>query len=233
MAIQLRPANERGKADHGWLKTSYSFSFSDYYDEKFMGFGPLRVINDDYIGGGGGFPTHPHKDMEIITYVLEGELAHKDSMGNGSTIKAGDIQYMAAGTGVRHSEFNPLPSTICHLLQIWILPDKADYTPNYDQKQISREAKLGKLCLIVSNDGAQNSVKINQKVNLYASIFNDGDEIIHEIGKGHGIWVQIARGNLQINGIELHEGDGLAIWDEAAINIKGNGEGEFLLFDMG
>lgn len=233
MAIVKRGANERGKADFGWLKTSYSFSFSEYYDEKFMGFGPLRVINDDYIGGGGGFPTHPHKDMEIVTYVLDGALEHKDSLGTGSVIKAGDVQRMTAGTGIRHSEFNPSQTETCHLLQIWILPDKAGYQPSYEQKQFTREDKMGKLCLIASNDGRDGSVKINQKASVYASIFNDDDKYNHIMKKGHGIWIQMAKGGMMVNEEELVEGDGLAIWDEGEFTISGKGESEFLLFDLG
>lgn len=234
MTNLIRRANDRGKADYGWLKTSYSFSFSEYHDPNFMGFGPLRVINDDYIGGGGGFPTHPHKDMEIVTYVLNGALEHKDSLGNGSIIKAGDVQRMTAGTGIRHSEFNPSQDETCHLLQIWILPDKANYEPSYEQKQFSNNDKQGKLRLIASNDGRENSVKINQKLSLYASILKQNDEIKHQIKKGFGIWVQIAKGGLFINDVELFEGDGFAIWDEEKeLIFKTNNECEFLLFDIG
>jgi quercetin 2,3-dioxygenase len=233
MTIQIRRADERGKADYGWLKTSYSFSFSEYYDPNFMGFGPLRVINDDYIAGGGGFPTHPHKNMEIITYVLDGALEHKDSLGNGSVINAQDVQYMCAGTGIRHSEFNPSPSETCHLLQIWILPDKNGHIPNYGQAKFTQEDKKGKLCLIASNDGRENSIAIHQRLNLYASIFDNDDQIIHKIAKTNGIWIQMAKGRLFVNDIELFEGDGLAIWEEELLTIRANGKSEFLLFDMG
>lgn len=233
MPMILRKSEDRGKADHGWLKTSYSFSFSDYHDPRYMGFGPLRVINDDYVGGGGGFPTHPHADMEIVTYVLDGALQHKDSLGNGSVIAAGDVQRMTAGTGIRHSEFNASQTETCHLLQIWILPNAKGHTPSYEQTQFSREQKLGKLCLIASNDGNAGSVTINQNVNLYASILNDGDIIQHEIAPNHGVWVQMAKGSIISNGQVLNEGDGLAIYEETTIEIKGNGESEFLLFDMG
>lgn len=233
MTIQIRKADDRGKADYGWLKTSYSFSFSEYYDERFMGFGPLRVINDDYIAGGGGFPTHPHRDMEIITYVLDGALEHKDSLGNGSVIRAGDIQYMCAGTGIRHSEFNPHPSETCHLLQIWILPDKTGYAPSYGQANFSLDEKRGKLKLIASRDGHDGAVKLHQDVKLYASVFNENDQVTHKIAKGHGVWIQMAKGGLLLNDIELKEGDGVAIWDETEISLKAKGESEFLLFDMG
>ncbi len=233
MTIQIRKADDRGKADYGWLKTSYSFSFSEYYDARFMGFGPLRVINDDYIAGGGGFPTHPHRDMEIITYVLEGALEHKDSLGNGSIIKAGDIQYMCAGTGIRHSEFNPHPSETCHLLQIWVMPDKVGYTPSYGQANFAPEEKRGKLRLIASQNGDDGSVKVHQKLNLYAAVFDENDTITHKIENGHGVWLQMAKGGLFLNEIELKEGDGVAIWEENEISLKANGESEFLLFDMG
>lgn len=233
MNIVKRGSDERGKADHGWLKTAHSFSFANYYDENFMGFGPLRVINDDYIAGGAGFPTHPHDNMEIVTYVLDGALEHKDSLGNGSVIQAGDVQRMTAGTGIRHSEFNPSKTQTCHLLQIWILPDKNGYQPSYEQKQFTREDKLGKLRLIASNDGRDGSVTINQKASVYASIFNDGDTHSMKVVQGHGIWIQMAKGGMMVNDVELVEGDGLAIWDEGEFTIKGKGESEFILFDLG
>lgn len=231
--MQIRKSEERGAANHGWLDTKYSFSFSNYYDARFMGFGPLRVINDDKIAGGGGFATHPHDNMEIITYVLEGALEHKDSLGNGSVIAAGDVQRMSAGTGIRHSEFNPSKDETCHLLQIWILPDTQGITPSYEQKQFSADEKRGKLCLIASKDGRDGSVTISQNVNLYATIFDGKDELYHEIGEKRGLWLQITHGKLKLNDIELSGGDGVAIWDEKNIKISGNGPSEFLLFDMG
>ena len=233
MTIQLRKSDERGKANHGWLDTKYSFSFSDYYDPKYMGFGPLRVINDDRIAGGGGFPTHGHDNMEIVTYVLEGALEHKDSLGNGSIIQAGDVQRMCAGTGIRHSEFNPSKTQTCHLLQIWILPNAKGLTPSYEQKQFDAAQKRGNLALVASLDGRDGSVKINQDVSLYASIFDESDKITYEIGKSRGAWLQIAKGNLRLNDIELSEGDGVAIWDESQFSLVANGPSEFLLFDMG
>lgn len=233
MTIQIRKSEDRGAANFGWLDTKYSFSFSNYYDPKFMGFGPLRVINDDRIAGGGGFPTHPHDNMEIVTYVLEGALEHKDSLGNGSVIAAGDVQRMSAGTGIRHSEYNPSETQGVHLLQIWIQPDKKGYEPSYEQKNFNREDKIGKLRLVASNEGRDGSVKINQKLDLYASIFTDGDEISHKIRNDQGVWLQIAKGGLILNDIELSEGDGVAIWEEGEFTLKAKGESEFLLFEIG
>jgi redox-sensitive bicupin YhaK (pirin superfamily) len=234
MAIYHRKSEERGAANHGWLDTKYSFSFSNYYDQNFMGFGPLRVINDDRIAGGGGFPTHPHDNMEIVTYVLEGALAHKDSMGNGTTINAGDVQRMSAGTGVRHSEFNASDKIGVHLLQIWIMPDKEGYEPSYEQKQFSRADKLGNLRLVASNDGRDGSVLIHQKANIYAAIFNDGDNAELNLAKGQGVWVQVAKGGIVIvNDTELKQGDGLAIWETDKVTIKGKEEAEFLVFELG
>ncbi len=234
MAIYHRKSEERGAANHGWLNTKYSFSFSNYYDPNFMGFGPLRVINDDRIAGGGGFPTHPHDNMEIVTYVLEGALAHKDSMGNGTTINAGDVQRMSAGTGVRHSEFNASDKIGVHLLQIWIVPDKDGYEPSYEQKQFTRDDKLGNLRLVASNDGRDGSVSIHQKANIYAAIFNDGDSAELALAKGQGVWVQVAKGgSVIVNDTELKQGDGLAIWETDKVTIKGKEEAEFLVFQLG
>ncbi len=233
MTIQIRKSEERGKANYGWLYTKYSFSFANYYDPRYMGFGPLRVINDDRIAGGGGFPTHGHDNMEIVTYVLEGALEHKDSLGTGSIIKAGDVQRMCAGTGIQHSEFNPSQTETCHLLQIWIMPNANNLKPSYEQKQFSKDDKRGKLCLVASNDGRDGSVSINQDVNLYASIFDENDIVKHEIGAKRGAWLQIAKGNLRLNDIELSEGDAAAIWNEEAIELAANGPSEFLLFNMG
>ena len=234
MAIYHRKSEERGAANHGWLDTKYSFSFSNNYDPNIMGFGPLRVINDDRIAGGGGFPTHPHDNMEIVTYVLEGALAHKDSMGNGTTINAGDVQRMSAGTGVRHSEFNASDKIGVHLLQIWIMPDKDGYEPSYEQKQFTRGDKLGNLRLVASNDGRDGSVSIHQKANIYAAIFNDGDSAELNLAKGQGVWVQVAKGGIVVvNDTELKQGDGLAIWETDKVTIKGKEEAEFLVFELG
>jgi quercetin 2,3-dioxygenase len=230
--LYKRPAEERGHADHGWLKSNFSFSFSDYYDENFMGFGPLRVINDDVVAAGRGFGMHPHRDMEIITYVLDGELKHEDSMGTGSIIKPGDVQHMSAGTGVLHSEVNP-GATPVHLLQIWIVPDKRGVKPRYAQKHFERGDKEGKLRLIASPDGADNSIDIYQNAKVYASILKEGDELKYELGSDRHAWVQVAKGELKINGVDLKAGDGLAVAEEKELAITGAGEGaEFLLFDV-
>lgn len=233
MSLYIRKSEERGHVQHGWLNTYHTFSFASYYDPNFIHFGPLRVINEDRIEGGMGFGTHPHDNMEIITYIIEGALEHKDSMGNGSVINKGDIQTMSAGTGITHSEFNPLPNTTTHLLQIWIIPDKKGYTPSYGQKNFSDEEKKGKLCLIVSNDGKDGSLSIHQKLNLYSSIIDGDDEITHEIEEGHVIWLQMVKGSLLLNGEKINQGDGIAVKAEEAIHLKAEGKSEFLLFDMG
>ncbi|MDE2429875.1 MAG: pirin family protein, partial [Burkholderiales bacterium] len=203
--ITLRPSQERGYAEHGWLKSFHSFSFANYYDPAHMGFGPLRVINDDWIAPGMGFGTHPHKDMEIITYVLEGAIAHKDSMGNGSTIRPGNVQYMSAGTGVRHSEFNPAQDAHTRLLQIWIMPNVEGAFPQYDEKTFSREEKLGRLRLVASGDGAEGSVKIRQDARLFIGLFDGEAEGSMRLSPQRLAYVHLARGELTVNGIALKE----------------------------
>jgi len=228
--ITIRKAEERGHFNHGWLDTYHTFSFADYYDPRNMGFRALRVINDDRVEPGAGFGTHPHRDMEIITYVLDGELAHKDSMGNGSTIRPGEVQRMSAGTGVRHSEANPSPAQWLHLLQIWILPERNGIAPSYEQKYFEPAERQGRLRLVASPDGAEGSVSIHQDVRLYATLLDDGQEVAHTFDKGRYGWLHVARGVANVNGIELGAGDGAAISDEAKITI--NGDGEVLLFDL-
>src|SRR6185369_5790306 len=219
--IQLRRSSERGHADHGWLNTFHTFSFADYFDDKFMGFRSLRVINEDWVKPGMGFGTHGHRDMEIITYVLEGELAHKDSMGNGSIIRPGEVQRMSAGTGVRHSEMNPSPAQWLHLLQIWILPERAGITPGYEQKMFDRSERQGRLRLVASPDGAEGSVTIHQDVRLYATLLDGGEEVTHTFAGGRYGWLHVAKGDAVVNGIELKAGDGAAISDESSLTIKG------------
>jgi len=214
--INIRKSNERGHADHGWLETRFTFSFADYYDPKHVQFRTLRVMNDDRVAGGGGFPTHPHRDMEIVTYVLEGALAHKDSMGNGSVIKPGDVQYMSAGTGVAHSEFNASQTETVHLYQIWMIPDKQGYAPAYDQKNFSDEEKRGKLRLVVSPDGREGSVEIRQDNLLYAAILGAGDSVRHPLRPGRHAYLQVAKGSVTLNGKTLETGDGAEISEEAA-----------------
>ncbi len=230
--ITIRRANERGHANHGWLDTYHSFSFADYYDPRFMGFRDLRVVNEDYIAPAQGFPTHGHRDMEIITYVIKGELLHRDSMGNGETIRPHEVQRMTAGTGVMHSEYSS-PTDETHMLQIWILPEKQNLKPGYEQKYFPPEEKQGKLRLVASRGGGDGSVTINQDVNLYAALLSDGDEVRHEIAQGRHAWIQLISGSVDINGELLNPGDGAAVSDETELTIKaGVNNSEFLLFDL-
>jgi redox-sensitive bicupin YhaK (pirin superfamily) len=232
--IQLRRSSERGHADHGWLNTFHSFSFADYFDEEFMGFRSLRVINEDWVKPGMGFGTHGHRDMEIITYVLEGELAHKDSMGNGSSIKPGEVQRMSAGTGVRHSEFNHSKKDWVHLLQIWLLPEREGITPSYEQKTFTDEEKKGQLRLVASPDKSDGSVKINQDARVYASVLGKGDKVEHKFQPNRYGWLHIAEGEVLLNGEKLVAGDGAAISKEDSIQIAGGASerSEVILFDL-
>ena len=230
--ITIRPSNERGGGDYGWLKTHHTFSFSDYHDPKWMGFRSLRVINEDFVAPSGGFPTHPHRDMEIITYVLSGKLEHKDSLGTGSVILPGDGQRMSAGRGIRHSEANPSSTEAVHLLQIWIMPDKQGHEPGYEQKSFSEAEKRGSLRLIASNDGANGSVKINQDAKLFVSLLKPGEEVTQALGARRYAWLQVAKGEVGLNGQTLHQGDGAAISDEKELKIKATEEAEVLLFDL-
>lgn len=233
--IQVRRAKERGHADHGWLNTYHTFSFSDYYDRRFMGFRSLRVINEDWVQPGYGFPAHPHRDMEIITYVLEGSLEHKDSMGTGSVIRPGEVQKMSAGTGVRHSEFNHSKDEPVHLYQIWILPEKEGIKPNYEQKAIPAEEKQGKLRLVASPTGGNgsNAVKLYQDAELYTAALSKADSVEHPLASGRYAWVQVARGAVNVNGQELEAGDGAAVSEETNLHITGSADAsEVLLFDL-
>ena len=231
--IQIRRADERGHADHGWLNTYHTFSFSDYHDPKFMGFRSLRVINEDWVKPGYGFPTHPHRDMEIITYVLEGSLEHKDSMGTGSVIRPGEIQKMSAGTGIRHSEFNHSKSEPVHLLQIWILPQEDGIKPMYEQKAVPAEEKQGKLRLIASPAGSNEAVTIYQDMKLYATALDAPQSVQHELDQERYAWVQVARGTVKVNGNELYAGDGAALAAEPKVEITGlDSDSEVLLFDL-
>ncbi len=230
--LTIRRSGERGGGDHGWLKTQHTFSFNDYWDEKWMGFRSLRVINEDWVAPNSGFPTHPHRDMEIITYVLSGQLEHKDSLGTGSVILPGDGQRMSAGRGIRHSEFNPSPSEKVHLLQIWILPDKNGYDPGYEQKSFPEAEKRGRLRLIASSDGADGSVKIHQDAKLFVTLLGPGEEVRHTLGAKRHAWLQVAKGEVELNGQRLGQGDGAAVSDEKELTIKGTNDGEVLLFDL-
>jgi redox-sensitive bicupin YhaK (pirin superfamily) len=229
--IRMRRAAERGHADHGWLNTWHTFSFADYYDPQQMGFRSLRVINDDVVSGGRGFGTHPHRDMEIITYVLSGALEHKDSMGNGSVIRPGQVQYMAAGTGVQHSEFNHSPTEPVHLLQIWIQPDERGVKPRYSEKSLAN-AVSGKLYLVASKSGRDDSLSIHQDADVYAARLGAGDQVTHSLKEGRGAWLHIAVGSATLNGEALNAGDGAAITGEEPIEIQGTGESQILLFDL-
>ena len=231
--ITIRLAAERGHANHGWLDTWHTFSFADYHDERHMGFRALRVLNDDTVQPGRGFGTHGHRDMEIVSYVLDGALAHKDSMGNGSTIVPGDVQYMSAGTGVRHSEFNASGTEPVHFVQIWIVPDRAGYAPRYGQSRVEKAGKTGRLCFVVSPDGAEGSLAMRQDVKLYASVLEAGTETSFALPKGRHLWVQSLRGTVDVNGHALSAGDGLAASDETTFTFKApKGETEFLVFDL-
>lgn len=230
--IRILKSNDRGHANHGWLDSRFTFSFADYYDPEHVQFRTLRVMNDDHIAGGGGFPTHPHRDMEIVTYVLEGALAHKDSMGNGSVIRPGDVQYMSAGTGVAHSEFNASEKEPVHMYQIWMFPDKKNYEPTYDQKNFAEAEKRGKLRLVVSPDGREGSVKIRQDNELYATVLGPGESVQHELKSDRHAYVQVARGSVKLNGKELETGDGAAISAEKLVELTGVNDAEVLLFDL-
>jgi redox-sensitive bicupin YhaK (pirin superfamily) len=227
--IQIRPRNERGHFDHGWLNTYHTFSFDQYYDPRHMGFRALRVINEDRVAPAKGFGTHPHRDMEIITYILEGSLEHKDSMGTGSIIRPGEVQRMSAGTGVTHSEFNPSRIDPVHLLQIWILPEVKGIKPSYEQKQFAFDDMRGKLQLIASRNPPTGAVKIHQDVDLFAAIL-DGQRVTHTLRPGRHAWLQVARGSVELNGTKLDAGDGAAISEVPHLEI--NGSGEALVFDL-
>lgn len=227
----LRKAQDRGVANYGWLDTHYTFSFANYHDPEHMGFRSLRVINDDIVAPGAGFDSHPHRDMEIITYVLSGALQHKDSMNNGRVIRPGEFQYMAAGTGVMHSEFNPSPTEPVHLLQIWILPEKKGLKPRYAERTGSDLAE-GRLNLVASRDGRDGSITINQDANLYLAKFASGHEAVHSLDPKRHAWVHVAEGEVTLNGQKLKPGDGAAVSDEPALEFRSDGNSQVLLFDL-
>ncbi|HHP7230344.1 MAG TPA: pirin family protein [Xenococcaceae cyanobacterium] len=231
--ITVRPAEARGNANFGWLDSKHTFSFGSYYDPKHMGFSSLRVINEDKVQPGKGFGTHSHRDMEIISYVLAGELAHKDSIGNGSVIRPGDVQRMSAGTGIAHSEFNASATDPVHFLQIWILPEKAGIKPSYEQKHFALAERQGKLRLVASGDGRDNSVTIHQDANLYVGVFHNGDRLNYPTKNNRALWLQIARGAIEVNGQLIAAGDGAAITQEANLEFAAtNDHTEILLFDL-
>ena len=228
----LRRSQDRGFADHGWLKSRHSFSFADYYDPQHMGFSVLRVINEDRVAPGTGFGTHGHRDMEILSYVLEGQLAHRDSIGNGSVIVPGDVQRMSAGTGVTHSEMNPSPTEPVHFLQIWILPAVRGIEPGYEQRYFETAAKRGKLILVASADGEADSVLIHQDAKVYAGLFGGTERATFQAIPGRSLYLHLARGSLYVDATQLNAGDGLKIMDHASIDIHDGADAELLLFDL-
>ncbi|MFM2294219.1 MAG: hypothetical protein RLZZ350_632 [Verrucomicrobiota bacterium] len=229
--ITLRQSTERGHVNHGWLDSWFTFSFADYYDPAHLGFRTLRVINDDRIAPGGGFGAHPHRDMEIISYVLSGALEHKDSMDNGSVIRAGDLQYMAAGSGVTHSEFNPSPTDETHLLQIWIRPDKKSVAPRYAERKMA-DAATGKLHLIASKTGRENSIALHQDADLFLAKLNPGDCVTHELRPQRHAWLHVAEGEVEVNGQKLTAGDAAAVSEETLLQITATAPSQALLFDL-
>ena len=230
--IAVRHGKERGVANFGWLDSRHTFSFGDYHDPRHMGFGPLRVINEDRVEPGRGFDTHGHRDMEIISYVLEGALEHKDSIGTGSVIRPGDVQVMSAGTGIRHSEFNHSKQEPVHFLQIWVLPDRQGIAPRYDQKTFPDAEKRGRLRLVGSPDGRDGSIVIHQDAEIYASLLGGGDKVAHTLAPGRKGWVQVIRGTVELNGETLRAGDGAAATDESALAVAALDDAEILLFDL-
>jgi redox-sensitive bicupin YhaK (pirin superfamily) len=230
--ITLRPADERGHANHGWLDTHHTFSFNTYYDPRHMGFRALRVINEDHIAPGRGFGTHGHSDMEILTYVVAGQLAHKDSMGTSAVIRPGEVQRMTAGTGVSHSEFNPSQTEPTHLLQIWLLPERKGLKPGYEQRDYPEAERRGKLRLVASRDGSNGSVTIHQDVRLYDALLAAGDEVTYRLDRDRHAWIQVVKGTVNVNDTPLATSDGAAISLETSLNIKASEEAEILLFDL-
>ena len=230
--LQIRKSNTRGQANHGWLNSQHTFSFANYYDPRYTSFGPLRVINEDKVIGGQGFGTHSHSNMEIVSYVLGGALEHKDSMGTGSVLRYGDVQRMSAGSGVSHSEFNHSANETVHFLQIWLFPDTQDIEPSYEETHFAPEAKRGQLRLIVSEDGRDGSLKIHQNARIYAGLFDGNEQARLELAPGRGSYVQVARGQVKVNGITLDTGDALQIRDEAQVTIENGRDAEVLVFDL-
>jgi len=230
--IQVRKAAERGHFNHGWLDNYHTFSFGDYSDPAHMGFRSLRVINDDRVAPGQGFGMHGHRDMEIVTYILDGELQHRDSMGNGSIIRAGELQRMTAGTGVRHSEFNPSDSQWVHLYQIWLLPQRKGLTPSYEQLAVGEKDMRGRFRLVASPDGAAGSLTIQQNARLYLASLSPEDGVAHDVERGRATWLQVLRGGVNVLGNDLAAGDGLAVTDEKGVSVQATVPSEVLLFDL-
>ena len=229
---QLRRAKDRGHADHGWLDTWHTFSFADYQDPRHMRFRTLRVMNEDRVRGGGGFGSHPHRDMEIVTCVLSGALEHKDSMGHGAVLRPGEMQRITAGRGMLHSEFNPSPTEPVHLYQLWIVPRERGLTPGYEQKAFDPQERRNRLQLVASPEGEAGSLTIQQDARLYLADLDAGRDLAYAIPAGHGVWVQVMRGEVEANGERLADGDGLALDGEAALSVRAVGAAEFMLFDL-
>lgn len=230
--IQIRKSGDRGHADHGWLDTYHTFSFSTYRDPRHMGFRSLRVMNEDVVAPGQGFGTHPHSDMEIVTYVLEGALEHQDSMGNGEVLRTGEFQRMSAGTGITHSEFNPSADEPVHLYQIWLLPERKGIEPSYEQKQFPIEERRNRLRLVASRDAAEGSLRINQDARVFLSSLDDGKQLEHRLADGRHAWLQVLRGALSLNGRDLATSDGAAVSEERALRLEARGDAEVMLFDL-
>jgi len=231
--IIKRHSNDRGRADFGWLDSRHSFSFGEYYDPNQMGFRSLRVINDDIVAAGKGFDTHPHRDMEIVTYVIQGAIEHRDSLGTGSVIQAGDVQRMTAGTGIRHSEFNPSATDSLRLLQIWIKPSQAGLKPGYQEKSFPDSEKHNRVCMVVSPDGQHDTIQINQDAFMYVAQFDAGHQDSFSLAPGRHAWIQMIEGDLFVNGTKLEQGDGAAISNETTLKLKAAAACHFLLFDLG
>lgn len=230
--LDLRPAADRGVAEHGWLSSRHSFSFGGYYDPRQVGFSDLLVINDDRVSGGGGFPTHPHRDMEIFSYVLEGGLAHRDSMGTGSVIRPGDVQMMSAGTGVSHSEFNGSETDEVHFLQIWVVPNRKGVAPRYQQQAFAPATKRGRLARVISPDGAEGSLSVHQDVTVYAGLFDGAECAVHEVAEGRYAYLHVARGSVEVNGQRLGAGDGARIRSAGELEFTHGDDAEILVFDL-
>jgi redox-sensitive bicupin YhaK (pirin superfamily) len=230
--IQVRPAGERGRASHGWLESRHTFSFADYWDPAHMGFRALRVINEDRVQPGRGFGSHPHRDMEIISYVLEGGLEHRDSMGHGSVIVPGDVQRMSAGTGVAHSEFNASRDEIVHFLQIWIVPERRGLPPSYEQRRFADDEKKNRFRLVASRDGRDASVTVHQDAELWVALLEPGIRVAHALAPGRHAWLQVTRGKVLVNGVALATGDGAAVAQESSVEVEASDAAEVLLFDL-
>jgi redox-sensitive bicupin YhaK (pirin superfamily) len=230
--IAIRPASARGHANHGWLDTYHTFSFAGYRDPRHMGFRSLRVMNEDVVAAGQGFGEHPHNDMEIVTYVLEGALEHQDSMGNGEVLRPGEFQRMSAGTGITHSEFNPSRDEPVHLYQIWLFPNRKGIEPSYEQKRFAEEERRNRLQLVASRDAAEGSLLIHQDAQIYLSTLDDGQQVTHSLGNGRHAWLQVLRGAVSVNGHDLKAGDGAALSDERLVVMQANGKAEVMLFDL-